>query len=307
MTRTKKRYQQDVFYLRLKHIANLTGLVAFKRWFSKNYRLLSLVFPLLRGQRPFMGDPSTNLIISITSFPGRITRTWIAIERLFRQDVQPWKVILVLAEDEFSDRKLPWSIRRQMGRGLEILWIPRSARSYNKLLPVRSAYPSATIVTFDDDQAYEPWRLRLLLEAAKVRPGVIIGHRGWEVGTRIGALRAYETWKPAGPDTDSSRCFLPGVGGILYPPDVVPISLLCDLELALELTPYNDDIWFWAVAQVSGASFHCLGNGSAGGIPQLTGTPALSHRNWGDGLNNKQLQAVCQHFGLKAVVPDLRT
>jgi hypothetical protein len=307
MSRPKKPYQKHPFYLHLKHIANLTGLASLKRWMFKNYRLLSLAVPLLMDQRPFVGDPSTNLIISITSFPGRITRTWIAIEHILRQDVRPWKVILVLAEDEFSDRKLPWMIRRQTARGLEILWISESARSYNKLLPVRSAYPSATIVTFDDDQVYEPWRVRLLLEAAQERPGVIIGHRGWEVGTRNGAIRAYETWKPAGPHTDSRRCFLTGVGGILYPPDVLPISLLCDLKIALELTPLGDDIWFWAVAQVSGASLHCLGNGSARGIPQHSGTPALSHRNWGEGLNNKQLQAVCQHFGLQALVPDLRT
>jgi hypothetical protein len=286
-------------------IARAVGLGAVKWWLIKQYRELRLTAPLYLGRQPFVGDPATGLIVSLTSFPGRITRVWIAIEHILRQDTRPWKVVLVLAEEEFPDRQIPRSLRRLEARGIEILWTITNFRSFNKLLPVRAKYPDATIITMDDDLAYEPWRVRLLVDASHSRPGAIVGHRGWEVGAHNGAFTAYETWQPAGPRTPSHRCFLTGVGGVLYPPSALPAELLRDSNLAQRLCPTNDDIWFWAVARRAGASMHCLGNNSLPHISQLPGTPALSHRNWGEHLNDQQLHAIGQHFGFEQLIPEL--
>jgi hypothetical protein len=282
----------------LKYVAKAVGLGRLKWRMLRELRWLRLTLPLRVRQPRFVADPASRLIVSVTTSPARIARTWVALEHLLRQDVPFWKVVLVLAEDELPDKRIPRSIQRQVARGVEILWIARSVRSFNKMLPVRARYPEAIIVTMDDDIAYEPWRVGRLMEAARARPGTIIGHRGWEMGIREGALTAYETWQPAGPHTPSDRCFLTGVGGVLYPPNVLPTELLLDAELAVRLTPTNDDIWFWAVARVAGVAGHCLGEHALRGVPQAPDTPALSHRNWGERLNDHQLQAVCHHFGL---------
>src|SRR5690606_17959342 len=60
---------------------------------------------LARAQSsPFAGEPASNLIVSLTSFPPRIEDAWITIESIFQQTYRPWKIVLVLAESEFPNR-----------------------------------------------------------------------------------------------------------------------------------------------------------------------------------------------------------
>lgn len=248
--------------------------------------------------RPFQPNKSANLIVSLTSFPARIDHAWIAIESIFQQDLRPSKVVLVLSDEEFPTRELPKRIQLQVQRGLEILWTPRNTRSFQKLLPTRQRYPDATIVTVDDDILYEPWRLRRLVETAETRPGSIIGHRGWVVTKTPSGLAPYVSWSIAGPETPAELTFLTGCGGMLFPPHVLPLDMLLNIDLALELCPLADDIWFWAVARKAGVECYCLGNHGLYSVQRVKHTPALCHSNWGEGQNDVQLAAVIAHFGL---------
>mgnify|MGYP006875408044 FL=1 len=219
-----------------------------------------------------------------------------AIESLFQQDLRPWKIVLVLSDEEFPTRELPKSILRQQARGLEILWTPRTTRSFQKLLPTREKYPDAVIATADDDIIYEPWRLRQLKETSQRMPRTIIGHRGWVMTTDEAGLTPYVSWPAAGPGTPSDRLFLTGVGLILYPPHVLPNDRLLDVNLARELCPLADDIWFWAVAREAHVPCYCLGNHGTRPIQRLKSSPALCTQNWDDGKNDVQLQAVIDRF-----------
>lgn len=257
-----------------------------------------LVLRLLRSSFKFQPNPDANTIVSITSFPARIDNAWLSIETLLRQDFAPSKVILVLSEEEFPTKELPPKIQRQVQRGLEILWTPRNMRSYNKLLPVRQRFQDANIVTFDDDILYEPWRLRKLIEASKTRPHTIVGHRGSTVTMHQSSLSPYLTWDAAGPSTCAQKCFLTGVGGILYPPHVLPIDLLLDYDLALRLCPTADDIWFWTISQQCNVPRYCLGNNKLRSVRLLDDTPALRHNNCELGANDVQLNSVMKYFSI---------
>jgi hypothetical protein len=103
----------------------------------------------VRPQKPKM-------VISLTSFPDRIRHVWLVVETLLRQDRKADSIVLVLAECQFPGRKLPRRLQMQQHRGLEIMWVAEDLRSYKKLIPVREAYPDATIVTVDDDVLYKP-------------------------------------------------------------------------------------------------------------------------------------------------------
>ena len=203
-------------------------------------------------------------MVSLTTFPARITTVWATIATLLRQDVPPDAVLLVVADEEFPDRKLPRSLRRLQRRGLIVHWVTDNLKSFNKLLPARRAHPDATIVTVDDDVLYEPDLLRTLSEASDERPGWIVGNRGWDpIRDAIsGGYRPYREWMQAGragPDSDPDEVFLTGVGGILYPPGCVDDELLLDAKLAMSLAPTADDVWFWAVEQASGSRRFCTG------------------------------------------------
>lgn len=196
------------------------------------------------------------------------------------------RVVLVLSDEEFPDRELQRRIRQQERRGLEILWTPHNTRSFKKLLPTRLAYPDSTIITIDDDLIYVPWLVSGLTSCAIEHPNAIIGHRGWEVRPEGNGLAPYITWAKASRSTPSDRVFLTSGGGTLYPPGVLPIELLTDIDLALKLCPTADDIWFWAVA---GVPAHCLDTVSYRPLRRQSGTPALQTMNVRGGQNDAQL------------------
>lgn len=259
-------------------------------------RIMRLRVPVRRTGEP---GNSPRLVVSLTSFPARIGDAWIPIETILRQDEPPDRVVLVLSDEEFPDRKLPLKIRQQQRRGLEILWTPRNTRSYNKLLPTRLAYPDSTIITIDDDVIYVPWLVSGLTTCALEYPNAIIGYRGWELQPEGNGLAPYETWVPASLETPRDWAFLTGVGGVLYPPGVLPVELLTDIDLALKLCPTADDVWFWAVARTAGIPALCLGLTSFRELRRQKGTPALQSLNRGDGQNDVQLSRAIEHFGFE--------
>jgi len=254
---------------------------------------------LKKGQNePFRPNKESNLIVSMTSFPARINNVWITVESIFQQDYKPWKVVLVLAESEFPGRIIPKSLELQVRRGLEIIWTSQNTRSYKKLLPTRKAYPDAKIITVDDDIIYESWRISGLLAAEKNHPNAIIGYRGWEIYGDDEELKPYVTWPSANKKTKENKVLLTGVGGIFYPPHVLNESILFDIDTALELAPTADDIWFWAVAVLSGVKIHCLGHARHFQIFPDDHENALSTINVLGGRNDVQMKSVMEKYAL---------
>ena len=263
---------------------------------AESYRVKSLRRKL---SKPVLWDKNSNVIISLTSFTARIDLSWVAIESLFQQKFRPWKIVLVLSREEFPNKNLPNEIRIQEKRGLEVLWVDKNTKSFKKLLPVREKYPESIIVTADDDMYYIPSFLGDLIKASSHRPGIIIGHRGWVIGSQNRQLEPYNSWVPASNDTFSKQCFLTSGGGMLFPPHVLPLSDLLDIDLAMKLCPNADDIWFWAISYKAGIPSFCTGKKAIIPIRSLGNTPSLYSTNGGDNLNDIQLGNVIKHFKLQ--------
>lgn len=240
------------------------------------------------------------LVVSLTSFPARIKTTWIAVESIIRQSARPEKIALVLNKSEFgSTCDLPRELEKQKKHGLEIIWTEKDLRSYGKLIPIKTIYPEAHIVTIDDDVIYAEHMLANLMDSYQPNSRQIIGCRGYEIQINIdGNPLPYTTWAPANAVTPSSTCFLTGVGGVLYPPDSLPWDVACNSELFESLCPTADDIWFWAMSLIHGSQRQCLGEHRIQEIKRLIKTPRLSRNNVSRGGNDRQLQLVINHFNL---------
>lgn len=251
------------------------------------------------SRRATVPGVSADVVVSLTSFPERIAHAWIPIETMLRQERPPDRVVLVLSEVEFPSRELPRKLVDQQRRGLEVLWIADNHRQYNKLIPVRLAFPDAAVITIDDDMRYEPWLVSRLVDAARHEPGTVIGHRGWEVQHGPDGLAPYSTWPAATPESPSERVLLTGVGGVLYPPGTLPVDLVADMDLAMELCPSADDIWLWAVERVSNVPLRCLGNPSGHLLHRHGGGRRLFSANGAGGQNDVQLARVVRHFGIE--------
>lgn len=255
-------------------------------------------FEVRFGPRKSLGRTSVenNLIVSLTSFPARIGSAWLAIESVFQQEVRPDRIVLVLSEEEFPDRKLPRELRKQMARGLEVLWTNANNRSYDKLLPVLKKYPQSQIVTVDDDKILPKNLLADLMDATKSFPDSIIGFRGWEILQHDGVVKFGKSWRRASLDTSPERVFLPGNAGILYPPNSLS-PVVQDISTAMRIAPSSDDVWFWACSIVNGTPRVCLGGSPHVSIRGQKNTPALKDVNVAK--NQIHFEAVVDFFDLR--------
>ena len=258
---------------------------------------LSLPIPVRRRSSP----TEPEFIAGVTSYAGRIKHAWIAIECLLRQSRQPDRLFLVLSEEEFPDHELPWRIRRQLRRGLEILWVSQDGRSFDKLIPLVTNFPEASIITFDDDKYFPKDLVHRLISAHNSEPNHVIGARGWVMKTAMkSASVSYgEGWVRALPGDKGNHLFLPGGNGTLYPPHSLDEGVT-DLGRALALSPTADDIWFWAHVQKQGTPMMCLGLPPHRPIKRTSRGSALSHIN--EDQNTVQLRNVIRALGIDEFV-----
>ena len=86
-----------------------------------NKVLVNLFFPVTQRWKNSCGvDGQSRLIVSLTTYPARISSVWITVTSLLQQTKKPGKVVLWLAVEQFPDRRIPKSLKRLERRGLEI-------------------------------------------------------------------------------------------------------------------------------------------------------------------------------------------
>ncbi|NQD68650.1 glycosyltransferase family 2 protein, partial [Bacillus haikouensis] len=120
----------------------------------------------------------TKVIVSLTSFPSRISTIWITIESLLRQTFKPDEIILWLAEEQFDGYdSLPTKLLRLQDKGLKIRFCD-DLRSHKKYYYTFQEYPDCIVITVDDDVIYPTNTINALMEIHKKFPDSICCNRG---------------------------------------------------------------------------------------------------------------------------------
>ena len=111
----------------------------------------------------------------------------------------------------------------------------------------------------------------------------------------------YKNWKWSVSDVKPSLTnFLTGVGGVLYPPKCLD-DMVTNKDLFKKLSPYNDDIWFWAMAVKKGTKINVIDFdkrlvyvdlGQELGLSGQT----LHSQNVAENRNDIQIQNVIKYF-----------
>ncbi len=196
-----------------------------------------------------MGQP--DLVVSLTTIPHRVGTLHMVVESIFRQSVRPHRVVLWIGRGYFPDDSwLTPPLRKQLTRGLTIMYDEREW-PHKKLIPSLKAFPSSLILTIDDDVIYSRELIRALLDAHEGAKGPCVAASLTRrvLATSPDCFSPYAQWLQNVPSTDA-RGFdlLPlGVGGVLYPPDSLHPDVLNE-DLALQLAPKQDDLWFKMMA-----------------------------------------------------------
>lgn len=191
---------------------------------------------------------SPKLIVSLTSYPGRIHVVEQTIESILRQSLKPDAVILWLADSQFpnKEKSLPKSLLRYKKFGLQVRWCD-DLKSYKKLIPALKEFPDDIIVTADDDIIFwENW-LEAMYASYLKHPDCIHGHHAYfyqfdeelnllktSVNNTIGVL--------------NSTNILGSGAGILFPSH--SLAEEATIEDFMKIAPSNDDMWWWAMAKL---------------------------------------------------------
>lgn len=230
----------------------------------------------------------------MTSYPQRIKHAWLALESLFRQSDTDFRLVLVLAADQFPGKRIPRMLQRQVRKGLEILWVLRDGRSFDHIWPAYSAFGGCTVISVDDDKFFPPDLVQTLKEESRARPGTIIGWRGWEMRPARGRMEFGSGWTRADKQTLSGRLFMPPGNGSLYPPGSLPL-LTGDYDLREAICPNADDVWYWAMARLNNTPSYCLGAPNHRPVWRQSLTPALAEI----GPGQQEFRNVLDHFKME--------
>lgn len=192
------------------------------------------------------------IIGSLTTYNKRINTVHLTINTLLKQTHPLDKIILWLAEDEFTMDKIPIELKILQKDGLEIGFC-KDIKSYKKLIPTLKMYPDDIIITFDDDAYYKKDAVKRLLESYNQYPLSTHCLRAHKMKfDKNNVPISYNEWEYFTQDFKPGKDIFPtGVGGVLYPPKCFYKDVLKE-ELFMNLAPTGDDIWFKVMSLLNG-------------------------------------------------------
>ena len=215
-------------------------------------RILNILLPVYFGLTGFISSyklqktPNNKelLIVSLTSFPTRISKVWLAVETLLRQKVKPDKIILWLFNGEFKGKEsLPKNLLKLEERGLEIRFCSENLMPHLKYFYTMLEFPEANIITVDDDIYYPPDLIENLKYWHKIYPESIICAITRQILVLEGEIRPYKEWNYLHINTKPSfRNLTMGVGGTLYPKGSLHCNVF-DVDVLKRLVLKTDDLW----------------------------------------------------------------
>jgi len=236
------------------------------------------------------------VIVSLTSIPSRLSKVHITIRSVLYQSSPPKKVLLWLNEEDKN--KIPNSLKKLEGDVFEIKFTPLKC-SHKKLIHTLELYPNDIIITCDDDFIYDYQWLEKIYKDHLNHPKNIIGNFTRQIRyDENGELLEYKKWKKE--DSKPNELTLAiGAAGILYPPKSLSPKTT-NIDLALELTPKADDLWFKGMSFLQGTTVLQSENPPKRLIP-IFGTQkvSLKKENVDNNKNLKQWEALTDYFNLK--------
>lgn len=250
-----------------------------------------------------------SIVVSMTTFPARISYVHLAIKSLLNQTVKPWKIILWLAKEQFQNVEIPEQLRALCAYGLEIRFCEEDLLAHKKYYYAMQEFPEQIIVTYDDDIIYPEDSLEKLLAMHKQYPDTIICNRGREIKMENGFVAAYKDWKvsgrvPAG--IPSYRVMASTGAGTLYPPHCMPEETF-DIEKIRALALTADDLWMKVMSIQGGVPVvKSQTRGKALCISKAKQDVTLAHQNVDQNLNDQVIKNLLVHYpqALRALQED---
>ncbi len=191
-------------------------------------------------------------IVSFTSFPARIEKSYLVVLSMATQKIKPKKVILWLSSEQFKTRDcIPERLKSLEGDFFEIRMVDSDLRSYKKYYHLLEEQPEEGFIIVDDDIFYPSNTISKLINLIEIHPGSVCANRA----AKIMPEKPYKYWPLASYKDGVSNNILPtGCGGVLYPKGALGVEA-CDKDVFSLLAPKSDDIWLNCCSYLRNFSF----------------------------------------------------
>lgn len=209
---------------------------------------------------PKLNSNKKDIIVSFTTYGKRFEEVHYTLFSLFRQKVQPDKIVLWLDEDEFNDDIVnnDYYLSKYIRKGLEVRYC-KNYKSYKKIIPSLELFPDATIVICDDDSYYNKNWLAILLNEHKKYPNDILCHVGTYINIQNKKILPYKSWENV-KTPDAGKTIIPiGVGGTLVKRSYF-YKDMCNENLFETLSNNTDDLWIWSQAILNNTQVRVINN-----------------------------------------------
>lgn len=193
------------------------------------------------------------IIVSLTSYPGRIDVVHLTIKSLMLQTYKPDRIVLWLAETQFPDHKLPEKLLLLCNKGLEIKFC-NDYRSHKKyILILQEQKEDELVITFDDDIIYNVYSIERAVNKHNEFPNAIVCNEVKNVSIdESGNVRSYNKWSSVkkGKNKPSFK-YSPMTGsGCLYPYKALP-AIAFDMTEIVKYARSTDDLWIMFVSVIN--------------------------------------------------------
>lgn len=184
------------------------------------------------------------IIVSLTTFPERISEINCVLQSLLNQTLKPDKIILWLADSQFPDKN---AVRERFKsfiiRGVEIRYC-EDLRAHKKYYCTMQEYPDAAIITVDDDLFYPEDLVEKLYKKHIEYPNAIVAMRAHRMQFENGELLPYNQWSTGakGENGPDKYLFCTTGGGTLFPGKCFGNECF-DPETIKEICLLADDVW----------------------------------------------------------------
>lgn len=269
-----------------------------KTIFNIAYRI-KFIFPQSYGLN-VNEERKEHIIVSLTSFPDRMNTIHMCLRSLLSQKMKPDKIILYLSKEQFENTEIPKKVLNLKQYGLQIDFC-EDLKPHKKYFYAMQEYPKDIVITVDDDVFYRSNLIRDLVEEHKKRKEEIICTRAHKMKFVNGKLLPYKEWDYETIDIQESSHYLmaTGVGGVLYPPEILP-AYTFDKDKIIKLCLFADDVWLKAVEIKAGKKVYAIPATKTKYVVGIWGSEqvALNHSNVGENKNDQFIKNAFSYFNL---------
>lgn len=191
---------------------------------------------------------NTDLVISLTSHPARMSTLHITVQSLLKQSLKPSHLIVWLSKEQFpgAESDLPKTLLDLKSKGLEIKWCSDDIKPHKKYFYAAQQYPESALLIVDDDAVYDRDLAKTLYASYLKHPHAVSCMRANLIlFSPQGSFRKYDNWiydYRAKRDEPSYQLLPTGVGGVLYPPHSIPRQAF-DATAIKSNCLFGDDLW----------------------------------------------------------------